>query len=109
MGTPSSAHSQIQRAIKMQFSTIVALLGLAALTQAATIPASSDEWEQFKEIHGKVYRDHEEEMYRKSVFEENLKFIRDHNEQFLSGLTSFSKSANQFADMKIEEVIGGGL
>jgi|ERR1711887_41571 len=109
MGTPSSAPAQIQKAFKMQLSTIVALVGLAALTQAATIPVSSDDWEQFKEIHGKVYRDHEEEIYRKSIFEENLKHIREHNEEFISGLTSFSKSANQFADMHIEEIIGGGL
>merc|ERR1712212_544891 len=109
MGTPSSAPAQILKAFKMQLSTIVALVGLAALTQAATIPVSSDDWEQFKEIHGKVYRDHEEEIYRKSIFEENLKHIREHNEEFISGLTSFSKSANQFADMHIEEIIGGGL
>merc|ERR1712212_375215 len=109
MGTPFSAPTQILKAFKMQLSTIVALVGLAALTQAATIPVSSDDWEQFKEIHGKVYRDHEEEIYRKSIFEENLKHIREHNEEFLSGFTSFSKSANQFADMHIEEIIGGGL
>merc|ERR1711970_425476 len=85
MGTPSSAPPQIQKAFKMQLSTIVALVGLAALAQAATIPVSSDDWEQFKEIHGKVYRDHEEEIYRKSIFEENLKHIREHIEEIIGG------------------------
>merc|ERR1712212_250796 len=110
MGSQSSASSRSEDYIKMQFSAAIALLGLAALAHAASIPVSSDsDWEQFKEIHGKVYRDHEEEIYRKSIFEENLEHIREHNEQFLSGLKTFSKSANQFADMHLHEIIRGGL
>jgi len=94
----------------MQLSRTIVLFGFAALAHAASIQASSgSDWQQFKEIHGKVYRDQDEEIYRKSIFEKTLKQIREHNEQFLSGLKTYSKSVNKFTDMHIEEIIGGGL
>jgi len=86
----------------MQLSATFILLGFAALANAAS------DWDMFKEIHGKVYQG-DEEVYRKSIFEENLKNIKEHNQMYLSGLKTYSKSANQFADMHLHEILGNGL
>merc|ERR1711970_1646764 len=102
MGTPFLLRPRSRRSFKMQLSATFILLGFAALANAAS------DWDMFKEIHGKVYQG-DEEVYRKSIFEENLKNIREHNQLYLSGLKTYSKSANKFADMRLHEIIGGGL
>jgi len=89
---------------------VLTLLGLVALAYSASIPDSAEwSWEQFKLIHGKVYQDKEEEIYRKSIFEENLKDIKEHNKLYLDGLVPYSKEANHLADKHIEEIIGEGF
>jgi len=89
---------------------VLALLGLVALASCASIPESADwSWEQFKEIHSKTYPDLLEEIYRRSIFEDNLKDIKEHNKLYLDGLVPYSKEANHLSDKTIEEIIGAGV
>jgi len=88
----------------------ILLLGLAALASASSISEEANfKWAQFKDIQGKSYENEEEEVYRRSIFEKNLADIVEHNEKFTKGLVTYSKAVNQFTDMDITEVIGGGL
>merc|ERR1712212_1098263 len=43
------------------------------------------------------------------IFEKNMEDILEHNKQFASGLQSYSQGVNEFTDMSLEEIIGGGL
>jgi len=93
------------RKYKMKNTTIILLFGLAALAQS--LP--TEHWELFKKQHGKVYKDLEEEISRMKIFEKNMEDILEHNKQFASGLQSYSQGVNEFTDMSLEEIIGGGL
>lgn len=53
------------------------------------------EWKNWKQEHGKFYREESEELYRRKVWSENLLFIREHN---LRNHT-FKLEINGFTDM----------
>ena len=48
---------------------------------------------------GRVYESREEEELRRGIFEENVDFIRAHNEKYLAEDTTYFMGINQFADM----------
>ncbi|XP_045616611.1 digestive cysteine proteinase 1 [Procambarus clarkii] len=77
---------------------VVALL-LCGLAVAAAHPT----WEEFKTTHGRKYVDAEEEQYRRSVFDRNLQYVKEHNEKFEKGESTFNLAMNQFGDMTNEE------
>merc|ERR1712055_1214697 len=86
--------------IQPKMQSLVLLLGLAALTQAA--PSSDllfQEWQLFKKVHNKVYPNATEEMRRMGIFFESKAFINDVN-----GKTSFYLGINHLADMHLSEV-----
>jgi len=64
------------------------------------------EWVIFKGVHGKSYANEMEEAIRKSIFEENKKYIDQHNAEFEAGLHTFTLGVNQFTDMATSEVNG---
>merc|ERR1712038_2222181 len=89
--------------IKMK--TLLLICGLVALSAAA--PTAVDlEWIVFKGVHGKSYANEMEEAIRKSIFEENKKYIDQHNAEFEAGLHTFTLGVNQFTDMATSEVNG---
>jgi cathepsin L len=59
-------------------------------------------WAAFKEEHGRVYAD-EEEQKRRNIFAENLKKIEIHNYLHAKGLKSFTLGINQFSDLTTSE------
>merc|ERR1712002_210841 len=66
--------------------------------------ARAGEWEDFKKTYGEVYPNSSEEQFRKSVFEDKLKFIAEHNARFEKGLTTYTVGMNHFGDMTQEEI-----
>ncbi|XP_066951498.1 digestive cysteine proteinase 1-like [Macrobrachium rosenbergii] len=69
------------------------------------LASANDQWEEFKKTYGKSYASQEEELYRKSVYEEKLKFIEEHNKRYEQGLETYTVAVNKFADMTQEEVV----
>lgn len=58
---------------------------------------------KFKLEHGKVYYDEKDEDHRRSVFVENLRKIRAHNEEASNGKHTFTMAMNEFGDLTWEE------
>jgi len=69
----------------------------------AVAVARNAEFETFKARFGKTYKSQFEEKYRLGVFEKNLELIKEHNQKFEQGKTTFTLAVNQFADLTAEE------
>ncbi|XP_068209632.1 digestive cysteine proteinase 2-like isoform X2 [Palaemon carinicauda] len=70
-----------------------------------TLAAASQQWEDFKLTHGKAYTNAKEDLYRKVVFENNLKSIEEHNERFRKGEVTFDMAMNKFGDLTTDEFV----
>ncbi|XP_015791309.1 cathepsin L1 [Tetranychus urticae] len=77
-------------------------IALFALAAAASL-SYENEWESFKAKHHKVYAGESEEAWRKSVFLNNLKKIKAHNERADNGEHTYRLGVNKFADLTFEE------
>nr|BAC65418.1 cathepsin L [Pandalus borealis] len=66
---------------------------------------AASEWENFKLTHAKVYTHGKEDLYRRSIFENNQKVVEEHNERFRQGLVTFDLKMNRFGDMTTEEFV----
>ncbi|XP_068210622.1 digestive cysteine proteinase 2-like [Palaemon carinicauda] len=80
----------------MKFVLFLSVLALAAASQ---------HWEDFKSTHRRSYSHAKEELYRKVLFESNLKYVEEHNERFRKGEVTFDVAINRFADMTTEEFV----
>ncbi|XP_066947853.1 digestive cysteine proteinase 2-like [Macrobrachium rosenbergii] len=69
------------------------------------LAAASQQWEDFKLTHAKAYTNAKEDLYRKAIFESNLKFVEEHNERFRKGEVTFDVAMNKFGDMTTEEFV----
>ncbi|XP_068209630.1 digestive cysteine proteinase 2-like [Palaemon carinicauda] len=69
------------------------------------VSSAADIWENFKVSHGKSYTSFEEDLHRKNIFEQNLKYVEEHNERFREGLVTFDLKMNKFGDMTSEEFV----
>ncbi|XP_045171276.2 procathepsin L-like [Mercenaria mercenaria] len=70
------------------------------------------DWMIFKKTYNRTYVDANEEVRRRLYWEDTLQFIRDHNEKFNRGETTFTVKENDFADMaedEFEEIYLRGL
>jgi cathepsin L len=59
-------------------------------------------WEEFKSLHGKSYNQHSE-FYRRLIWEDNLRKVRQHNLEYDLGRHSYSLGINAMSDMSDEE------
>ncbi|MCI3756263.1 C1 family peptidase, partial [Escherichia coli] len=57
------------------------------------------EWNSFKETYAKVYKNSDEESYRRGVWEYHLDYIQQHNLAADNGVHSFYLGVNEYADM----------
>ncbi|XP_046550355.1 procathepsin L-like isoform X3 [Haliotis rubra] len=73
--------------------------GRQVSTAARTSFSVYEEWQIFKNTHGKIFRDFETEKQRYETFKDNLLYIADHNKLYKNGAISFYLGINQFADM----------
>ena len=77
----------------MQCISTTLLLVLAATN---TVHCTTDvEWAQWKLQHNKFYRDNREELSRRVIWNNNYKYIVEHN----AGNHSYTLALNHFADL----------
>lgn len=80
------------------------LLGVLGQYVAAHISSiDSDSFLEFMTVYGKTYSSADEFDRRFSTWQQNIKLINAHNEEFSIGLHSYTMGVNQFADMTKEE------
>jgi len=84
-------------------AALVFLSVAIALCQCFNI---KDEWDSYKNRHGKSYESDMEEKFRMKVFKDNLKKIKLHNDNFKQGTVSFKMEINEFADLLSHEFRG---
>ncbi|CAG9837639.1 unnamed protein product [Diabrotica balteata] len=58
-----------------------------------------DDWNNFKIMYNKTYKDKFEEKKRFSAFKDNLKEIRHHNNRYEKGLETYKERITVFADL----------
>jgi len=80
---------------------LIVVAALVACSVAASVPNKA--WNQFKSQFGKTYATAAEENLRRSVFEEKVKRIAEHNVRADLGLVSYRRGVNEFSDMTHEE------
>lgn len=78
----------------LQLAIAVLMLANAEYSSAAAL-LYGEEWKQWKEEHSVLYASIEEEMYRYSIWLDNMKYIIQHNDKNLS----FTLKMNQFGDL----------
>ncbi|KAH8274501.1 hypothetical protein KR044_002091, partial [Drosophila immigrans] len=83
--------------IKMK--VIIAILLFIGLAHANL----EEEFNSFKEIYNKVYKDFSEHDQRKQIFKDNAEFIKQHNQRHAAGEKSYKMGVNQFSDLLSEE------
>lgn len=76
--------------------TLLLLLSHPCLSSSS----SSELFEAWCKQYGKSYSSQEEKLYRLSLFEQNLAFIRQHNDL---GNSSYTLSLNSFSDLAHHE------
>ncbi|KAG8256908.1 hypothetical protein J6590_059856 [Homalodisca vitripennis] len=87
---------------------LLLLSALVAVALSHPLEVSEEDhaqWELFKVAHEREYVTQEEELKRMTIFLENLKFVREHNEKFGKGEVSFDVEINKFSDLTTEEFV----
>ncbi|XP_062136129.1 procathepsin L-like [Drosophila sulfurigaster albostrigata] len=62
-----------------------------------------EEFESFKQMYNKVYKDDTEHDQRKLIFKDNTELINQHNERHAAGEKSYKMGVNQFSDLHFKE------
>lgn len=62
-------------------------------------------WDEFKSFHKKEYQTLDEENVRRSIWEENLRYINNHNLEASLGQHSHTLKMNRFGDLTNEEFV----
>merc|ERR1711915_73651 len=84
--------------------TLLLLAGLVVAAQAAFTSQLDGQWEQFKTKYAKAYP-RTVESRRRLIWEDNHKFIQEHNAKYAAGLESYEVGENEFNDMTNEEFV----
>ncbi|XP_067468895.1 cathepsin S, ortholog 1 [Thunnus thynnus] len=83
---------------------LCAVLLLASLVHSHSSFALNKVWEEWKIKHHKVYANQTEIIFRRAVWEKNMKLVLRHNQEASAGKHSFTLGMNHLADMTAEEV-----
>ncbi|XP_059494530.1 procathepsin L-like isoform X2 [Stegostoma tigrinum] len=76
---------------------------ILAAASVSTFHSTLDEaWINWKSLHGKQY-EMAEEAYRRALWEDNVRFIEQHNLEYGMGKHTFTVGLNQFGDLTMEE------
>ncbi|MGH0187126.1 UNVERIFIED_CONTAM: hypothetical protein FKN15_023912 [Acipenser sinensis] len=85
---------------------VVFLVAVVTAVAAASLflkdPALEDPWQEWKGLHGKQYSE-ETESYRRMVWEDNWRFIEQHNQEHAAGKHSYKLGMNHFGDLTDQE------
>ncbi|XP_022306662.2 procathepsin L-like isoform X1 [Crassostrea virginica] len=82
-----------------------ALLLVFTTSCSAFVPELDVEWALYKQEYRKQYSTATEETERREVWEANLDYINQHNEEFSRGEHSYDLGLNEFADLSHEEFL----
>ncbi|VDI25380.1 Hypothetical predicted protein [Mytilus galloprovincialis] len=77
---------------------------VASISLKFTSNSMDNEWELYKKSYNKVYKDDNEELLRRVIWEDNVRFIEHHNMAADRGEHSYWLGINHFADMSEKEV-----
>ncbi|XP_041664077.1 procathepsin L-like [Cheilinus undulatus] len=82
------------------------LLILASLdhSHSSVSSALNKMWEEWTIKHSKVYDNQTEVIFRRAVWEKNMKSVLRHNQEASAGKHSFEMGLNHLADMTTEEI-----
>ncbi|XP_030762340.1 cathepsin L-like proteinase [Sitophilus oryzae] len=89
--------------IKLLIFSVLCVLLESAPLKVPELLSDEEEFEKFKLVHSKEYQSPEEEAFRFQIFQDNLKFIRNHNKKYEKGEVSFVLGINKYADLTHEE------
>ncbi|XP_073908702.1 procathepsin L-like isoform X2 [Castor canadensis] len=97
------AQLQPPQALKQDPFQFLGILCLGMASDAPTLNHTLDvQWEEWKTKHNKTYSKNEEGQ-RRAIWENNLKMIELHNEEYIQGKHDFTLAMNAFGDMTNEE------
>jgi len=82
--------------------SLVAVLLLVGVCCAATTREESL-WKLYKATYQKSYACEAEDALRMKLFQENLKYIEEHNKLYEAGEKTFQMGMNQFTDLSLSE------
>ncbi|XP_059494519.1 procathepsin L-like [Stegostoma tigrinum] len=83
----------------MKFSLFLGCGLVSILAVASTL---DEGWKNWKSQHEKQYTE-DEETYRRMVWENNMRYIEQHNLEYSMGKHTFTVGMNQFGDLTNEE------
>ncbi|NXP59359.1 CATL1 protein, partial [Chloropsis cyanopogon] len=86
------------RAMALTLELLLALLGCAT----ALDPALEEAWQGWKSLHAKEYPG-EAEALRREIWEQNLRYIQQHNREESQGKHSYRLAMNHFGDLTNQE------
>ncbi|XP_043576829.1 procathepsin L-like [Chiloscyllium plagiosum] len=89
----------------MKLTLILGCVVVSTLAAASghTFDSTLDEdWKNWKSKHGKQYTE-DEENSRRMIWEDNMRFIEQHNLEYSMGKHTFTVGMNQFGDMTNKE------
>ncbi|MBN3317164.1 CATL1 protein, partial [Atractosteus spatula] len=81
---------------------LLVLFGTAMSSLQPQDPELNSAWNAWKSLHGRQYRE-DEEGYRRKVWEDNLRFIEQHNLEHSQGNHSYTLGMNHFGDLTQQE------
>ncbi|XP_071971182.1 cathepsin S-like isoform X2 [Engystomops pustulosus] len=83
---------------------LIGLMAIMMLVDCRPDPSLDSHWQLWAKTHEKTYNK-EDEFRRRSIWEDNLKFIMVHNLEYSLGLHSYEVGMNHLGDMTGEEVL----
>ncbi|XP_059494434.1 procathepsin L-like [Stegostoma tigrinum] len=89
----------------MKFSLFLGfvMVCILAVTSGHTFDSRLDEdWENWKSQHEKQYTE-DEENYKRMVWEDNMRYIEQHNLEYSMGKHTFTVGMNEYGDLTTEE------
>ena len=87
----------------LTFSSILVYTLAKNLIMDDLVLKSDKNWQNFKSVHSKKYKNLAEEKKRRSIWQENCKFVTAHNLGYNNGTYSFECDMNKFGDLTNEE------
>ncbi|XP_069805739.1 cathepsin S-like [Dendropsophus ebraccatus] len=94
--------------LKTMHFLVVHLISLVAImmpVDCSPDPSLDGHWHLWAKTHEKRYNNKEDELGRRIIWEDNLKFIMVHNLEYSLGLHSYEVGMNHLGDMSSEEVL----
>jgi C1A family cysteine protease len=86
-------------------SSAVFLLGLLFAVSQASVDSNLDQhWQNFKGTYGKTYATAEEEMHRRSIWENNHRMVEQHNKEYAQGKHTYNMEIKSISDRSVDEV-----